>query len=461
METYDVVVAGGGNAGLCAALSARDGGARVLLVERSPLWRRGGNSRHTRDIRYAHSEADEWASTPYPVTDFMADLEAVTAPARADLAELLVNESQTLPDWMEKRGVRWQAQIRGTLHLDTNRFFLGGGKTLINTYYETALREGVEVLYETSVAALDVADGHCDAVHLSQNGSRHVVGARSLIVSSGGLEANASWLAEWWGDAANNFIVRGTPDNDGELLLTLLAQGAKAAGNQLFHAVGVDARSPRSDGGIVTRVDSIPFSVVLNKKGVRFYDEGEDAWPKRYAQWGQLIARQPDQLVYSIFDTQSLDLFVPPLYPPLTGNSLEELFSQVEIDADEASSTIHAFNAAVDDRRPFDPTRPDGRSAPGIEPPRSNWARAIDSPPFFLYPLRPGLTFTYAGVAVDETARVLRHSTKTPFDNVFAAGEVMAGNILTRGYLAGVGLTIGSVFGRIAGKAAAEVSSGS
>lgn len=458
METYDVVVAGGGNAGLCAALSACDAGARVLLVERSPLWRRGGNSRHTRDIRYAHAEADEWASTPYPVADFIADLEAVAAPDRADLAELLAIESQTLPNWMEERGVRWQTQIRGTLHLNTNRFFLGGGKALINAYYETAIQRGVEVVYETSVAALDVTDGHCDAVQLAKNGSRETVGARSLIVSSGGLEANASWLAEWWGDAATNFIVRGTPDNDGELLLTLLAHNAKSAGNQLFHSVGVDARSPRFDGGIVTRVDSIPFSVVLNKKGVRFYDEGEDAWPKRYAQWGQLIARQPDQLVYSIFDSQSLGLFVPPLYPPLTGNSLKELLSQVEVDTDEAVTTIHAFNEAVDDQHTFDPTLPDGRAARGVEPPRTNWARAVDHPPFFLYPLRPGLTFTYAGVAIDEKARVLRRRPSgAAFDNVFAAGEVMAGNVLTRGYLAGVGLTIGSVFGRIAGETAAEV----
>ena len=456
METYDVVVAGGGNAGLCAALSASDAGARVLLVERSPSWRRGGNSRHTRDIRYAHAEGDEWASTPYPVADFIADLAEVAEPRRADLTELMVLESQTLPNWMEGQGVHWQAQIRGTLHLSTNRFFLGGGKALINAYYETASRKGIDVLYETSVEALDLSNGHCDAVHLAQHGSQEIVGVRSLVVSSGGLEANTTWLAEWWGDAASNFIVRGTPDNDGALLLTLLAHGAGAAGSQLFHAVGVDARSPRFDGGIVTRVDSIPFSVVLNKKGVRFYDEGEDAWPKRYAQWGQLIAHQPDQLVYSIFDSQSVGLFVPPLYPPLTGNSLEELLSQVEIDGQEAISTIQAFNAAVDDQQPFDPTLPDGRSAPGIDPPKQNWARAIERPPFYLYPLRPGLTFTYAGVAVDEKARVLR-PTGMAFENIFAAGEVMAGNILTRGYLAGVGLTIGSVFGRIAGQAAAEV----
>ena len=458
MSEYDVIIAGGGNAGLCAALSASDEGANVLLVERSPMWRRGGNSRHTRDLRYAHEEPDVWASAAYPVADFLADLKSVTDPERPDLAELMVLESQTLPAWMEEHGVRWQSPINGTLHLHTNRFFLGGGKTLINSYYDAALRRGVEIRYGTSVHALEISNSHCSAIHLEQDGKRETAEARSVIVTSGGLEANHAWLAETWGDGATNFIVRGTPDNDGSLLLTLLEHGAARTGSDLFHCVGVDARSPRFDGGIVTRVDSIPFGIVVNKNGIRFHDEGEDAWPKCYAQWGQMIAKQPDQIVYSIFDSQSWGLFIPPVYPPFVGDSLEQLLSQLDLDAPEALRTIESFNAAVDDAQSFDPSRPDGRAAPGIEPPRSNWARAIDRPPFFAYPLRPGLTFTYTGVEVDETARVVR-TDGTTFANVFAAGEVMAGNILTRGYLAGVGLTIGSVFGRIAGRQAAEAAS--
>jgi len=195
--------------------------------------------------------------------------------------------------------------------------------------------------------------------------------------------------------------------------------------------------------------------LVVNKAGERFYDEGEDSWPKRYAQWGQLIARQPGQRAYSIFDSQAWGSFIPPAYPPLSAATLPDLVRQLDVDQKTALSTIERFNRGVNTTVPFNSARPDGRGSNGITPPRSNWARAVHLPPFYAFPLAPGLTFTYAGVAVDETARVCREN-GPPFANVFAAGETMAGNILTSVYLACFGLTIGSVFGRIAGREAAR-----
>jgi tricarballylate dehydrogenase len=457
MRGYDVIVAGGGNAGMCAALSASDQGARVLVVERSPQWRRGGNSRHTRDIRYAHTEPDPWAPAAYTPGEFLSDLESVTEEIpRPDLAELMVRSSQDLPDWMERHGVRWQRAMQGTLHLQSNRFFLGGGKAMMNSYYDTARDCDVEVRYDASVVDLELSDdGTCTAARIESGGGREVAPTRAVIVASGGLEANRAWLSKAWGTGAGNFIIRGTPDNDGDLLLHMLDRGAAAAGSELFHCIAVDARSPRFDGGIVTRVDSIPFGIVVNQRGLRFYDEGEDAWPKRYAQWGQLIACQPDQIAYSIIDRRAQGLFIPPMFPPVASDSLEDLVARLGPDVKTTLRTIAEFNEAVDDTHAFDPSRLDGRAAPGLVPARSNWARTIEEPPFLGYPLRPGLTFTYAGIEIDATARVLRRDGGR-FENVFAAGEAMAGNILTNGYLAGVGLTIGSVFGRIAGTEAAH-----
>ena len=451
-----VVVAGGGNAGLCAALSARDRGADVIIVERSPRWRRGGNSRHTRDIRYAHDEADEWAPTPYPADVFLADLASVTnGSSNSELTRTVVERSRDLPRWMEEHGVRWQRQLRGTLHLETNRFFLGGGKAMMNAYYRAARAADIRILYGASVREIELEGARCVSVDVEADGRRDRLLTRALVVASGGLEANYDWLEQKWGTGARNFVVRGTPDNDGELLLKLLEAGAAQVGSDLFHCIAVDARAPKFDGGIVTRVDSVPFSVTVNKTGKRFYDEGEDWWPKRYAMWGQLIARQPDQLAYSIFDRNAHDLFIPSVFPPFAANSLDGLLAQLDIDRDQALRTIREFNAAVDESVPFDPTRKDGRATIGTEPRRTNWARKISSPPFYAFPLAPGVTFTYFGVRVDEQARVAK-SDGSVFENVYAAGEVMAGNILTSGYLAGFGLTIGSVFGRIAGEEAAN-----
>jgi tricarballylate dehydrogenase len=447
VTAFDVVVAGGGNAALCAAIEARRAGASVLLLERTAREWRGGNSKYTRNVRCA--------SDGYPEDEFLADLLAVTGDELdLDLARLAVARSRDVQDWLSAHGVRWQPAFRGTLQLDrTNRFFLGGGKALVNAEYEAARRLGVEVRYDADVVELAVHDGRCDGVVVAHDGARHTVPARAAVVASGGYEANLDWLAEHWGEGARSYRVRGSRWNDGSLLRHLLDAGAHARGNPRgFHAIAVDARSPAFDGGIVTRVDSVPFGIVVNRDAQRFADEGEDLWPKRYATWGRLIALQPGQVAHSIFDARAAGRFIPPLHPPLTAHTVEALAPQLDLDPRSLAGTIAEYNRAV---RPgeHDPGRPDGCRTEGLDPPKSHWALPIDQPPFAAYPLRTGVTFTYLGVAVDREARV------APFENIYAAGEVMAGNVLRQGYLAGFGMTIGTVFGRLAGAAAAAHSS--
>jgi tricarballylate dehydrogenase len=257
-----------------------------------------------------------------------------------------------------------------------------------------------------------------------------------------------------------NFLVRGTPYNDGALLRLLLNNGAGAVGDpRQFHGVAVDARAPKYDGGIATRVDGIPLGMVVNKLGRRFYDEGEDLWPKRYAIWGGLVAQQPDQIAYVVLDARTIHKFIPPMFPPLEAPSLADLARRLDeqfgLDRGQFLHTVEEFNRTASPNTRIQPDTLDGACTRGLHPPKSNWALPIGQPPFYAFPLRPGITFTYMGVAVDEAARILQ-SDGTPFRNLYAAGEIMAGNILTRGYLAGVGMTIGTVFGRIAGTEAGK-----
>jgi tricarballylate dehydrogenase len=450
---HDVVVVGGGNAGLVAAISARERGASVLLLERAPRWLRGGNSRHTRDIRYAHPPGEPYTTgEAYPTEELLEDLLRVAGGAKAPLAELVVNESQTVADWMSAHNVRWQEPLTGTLHLGrTNRFFLGGGKALVNSYYETAERLGVQVQYESPVSDIVIADACATSVTLQD---QTTIEARAVVLTSGGFEANIEWLKRYWGDAADNYVIRGTPHNDGRVLAAMLERGACTAGDPKgFHAVAVDARAPKFDGGIATRLDSVPFGIVLNKHGQRFYNEGEDFWPKRYAIWGRLIAEQPDQIAYSIVDARMLDRFLTSLYRPFQSDSIAGLAVEMGLDASVVEATVRDFNQSIVPGGQYDPARLDNCSTAGLEPPKSHWAEPISTPPFYGYALRPGITFTYLGLAVDERARV--QTALGPLRNVFAAGEIMSGNVLSAGYLGGFGLTIGTTMGRIAGAQAA------
>ena len=454
----DVLVVGGGNAALCAALTAREAGASVMLLESSPKVWRGGNSQHTRNLRCMHDGPQDVLVDAYPEEEFWQDLKKVTGGlTNEQLARMVIRTSSTCRPWMVKHGVRFQPPLSGALHVArTNAFFMGGGKALVNAYYRSAERLGVQIRYETPVDAIELDGSRFVA---ARSGSERFP-ARACVLAAGGFESNREWLREAWGQnergewPTENFLIRGTKFNMGVLLRYMMDAGADIIGDpSQGHCVAIDARAPLYDGGICTRIDCVSLGVVVNREGARFYDEGEDFWPKRYAIWGRLVAMQPGQIAYSITDAKATGRFMPPVFPGTTARTLPELATALGLPQEAFMRTLDAYNAAC---RPgkFDHTELDDCSTEGVTPAKTHWALPIDTPPFAGYPLRPGLTFTYLGLKVDEHASV--HFGGKPSSNLFTAGEMMAGNVLGKGYTAGVGMTIGTVFGLIAGTEAAK-----
>lgn len=454
---YDVLVIGGGNAALCAALMAREAGSRVLLLESAPKEWRGGNSQHTRNLRCMHDEPQDVLVDAYTEEEYWQDLLKVTGGKTDEkLARLVIRASATCRDWMKQHGVRFQPSLSGTLHVArTNAFFMGGGKALINAYYRSAEQLGVEIRYNATVERLELEGSRFVAAYVGNER----IPARTCVVASGGFESNIPWLREAWGQneagewPADNFLIRGTRYNQGVLLKFLLDAGADAIGDPTqSHCVAIDARAPLYDGGICTRIDCVSLGIMVNRDAVRFYDEGEDFWPKRYAIWGRLVAQQPGQIGYSIIDAKSVGRFMPPVFPGEKAHTLPELARALGLNETVFMDTVQQFNQACRVGT-FDHAILDNCHTEGISPPKTHWARPLDTPPFYAYALRPGITFTYLGVKVDATAAV--HFGGQRSRNLFAAGEIMAGNVLGQGYTAGVGMSIGTAFGRIAGLQAA------
>ena len=459
----DVLVIGGGNAALCAALMAAEAGARVTLLEAAPREWRGGNSAHTRNLRCMHDAPQDVLVEAYPEEEFWQDLLKVTGGITNEhLARLTIRASSTCRDWMRQHGVHFQPPLSGALHVArTNAFFMGGGKALVNAYYRSAEKLGVQIRYEAKVERIEVQNGRFVAAHVATPSGSERLTASSCVLAAGGFESNRDWLREAWGQnergewPAENFLIRGTQFNQGVLLKHLLDDhGADRIGDPTqAHMVAIDARAPLYDGGICTRIDCVSLGVVVNREGQRFYDEGEDFWPKRYAIWGRLVAQQPGQIGYSIIDSKAIGRFMPPVFPGVVADSLSELAQKLGLPVETFMQTLNDYNNACREGS-FDHTALDDCHTEGVTPAKTHWARRIDTGPFYGYALKPGVTFTYLGLKTDDTAAVRFGDVPSP--NLFVAGEMMAGNVLGKGYTAGVGMSIGTAFGRIAGTNAAK-----
>jgi len=450
----EVVVIGGGMAALCAALAVRAAGAPVRLLEQAPRALRGGNTRHSRNFRVCHDQPSAYAPDHYLSQEFSRDLAAIAEGAHDPvLVELLARRSAELVPWLAGHGVLYEPLSAGTLPYSRRTvFLLGGGKAAVNALYAAAEGLGVTLCYESEVTDLTLRQGVVERLSVRQGGRAMILSPAAVIAACGGYQANRAWLGETWGAAADNFIVRGMPYAAGTVLRRLLQQGALACGTPgACHLVAIDGRAPAEDSGIVSRIQGLAEGIVVDHQGRRRYDEAADLAATRYARWGQRLAHWPDQRGWLILDAAGQRRVTPSLWPPLTGASLAELAQALELPPLALEQTVEAFNGAIVPGS----LGPEGGRTEGLEPPRARRAWPLSEPPFAAWPIRPGITFTGHGLRVDRQARVL-WGTGQAARNLWAAGMIMAPGLIGTGYLSGTAITIGAVFGRLAGEGAAH-----
>lgn len=487
-KDYDVIVVGGGNAALCAALTAREEGASVLVLERAPMEERGGNSSFTEglmrfvyegveDIRALSPDLspDELASDfgKYTEANFFDDMARVTQNrTNPDLCEILVRQSNATMHWLRKQGVRFLPQFgRQAFKVEGKFTFwggatlaaVGGGRGLVDQLYRAVEEAGIEVRYNAWVRELVRSAQNVSGVSLGVDGAAQEIHCRSVVLACGGFEANAAWRSAHLGPGWDLAKVRGSRYNCGDGLDMALRIGAQPAGHWSgCHAVGWE-RYADEFGSFDTlddyERDSYPFSIMVNGEGKRFLDEGADIRNYTYAKYGRIILQQPGQFAWQIFDSSVTGLLRPEYrarrVTKVKADSIEELADKLDdVNREELIRTIEIFNASVTRGVAFNPNVKDGRRTEGLAIPKSNWAVPLENPPFEAYAVTCGITFTFGGLKTTTDAQV-QDTSGRPIPGLFTAGE-MLGGLFYFNYPGATGLTSGAVFGRIAGRSAAQ-----
>ena len=493
MAEQDVIVVGGGNAALCAALSAREAGAGVTVLERAPIAERGGNSTFTAGaIRVAYRSVDDLVELipdlseeerrttdfgTYTEDQYFDDMARVTQHrADPDLVELLVRRSHPTLKWMRSKGVRFvpiygrqafkvegKFKFWGGLTVEAS----GGGPGLVEALHKAAAREGIEIIYEARALELLADDRGVQGVRVRHQGRTRELRARAVVLACGGFEANAEWRTRYLGPNWDLAKVRGTRFNTGDGLRMALAIGAQPCGNWSgCHAVGWDRNAPEFGDlavGDQFQKHSYPFGIMVNARGERFVDEGADFRNYTYAKYGRAVLEQPGQFAWQIFDAKVAHLLRDEYrirqITKAQADTIEQLAERLE-DVDKAGSlrTVAEFNRAVRQDVPFNPNIKDGRAAAGLKIPKSNWANPIDTPPFLGFAVTCGITFTFGGLRITTDAQVVDVD-GAPIPGLYGAGELVGG-LFYFNYPGGTGLMSGAVFGKIAGASAAGAARG-
>ncbi len=488
-EQFDVIVVGGGNAALCAALSAAESVKKILVLERAPEEESGGNSRFTAGLfRVAYDGVEDlkkvmWDLSPeeiartdfgtYTSDQFLDDMARVTEfRCDPDLTEILVKRSLATVEWMKKKGVRFTAawgrqafniggkfKFWGGLTVEA----VGGGPGLVEGLTQIARKTGIEIRYGARVVSLLADDDGVKGVKVRENGKTKDLFGKAVVLAAGGFQANPEMRARYLGPGWELAKVRGTRFNTGDVLRMALDIGAAPVGNWSgCHAVAWDRNAPEFGDlavGDGFQKHSYPWAVYLNAEGRRFVDEGADFRNYTYAKYGRVILGQPGQYAWQVFDAkvkaQLRDEYRIRQVTKVTANTLEELVEKMELPR-TAVEELRNYNAAVQTEMPFNPNVKDGRGTKNLSINKSNWANTLDTPPFEAYAVTCGITFTFGGLRIDTEAQVMSTDGE-PIPGLYAAGELVGG-IFWFNYPGGTGLTNGAVFGRLAGASAAKES---
>jgi tricarballylate dehydrogenase len=335
------------------------------------------------------------------------------------------------------------------------------GVGLSKTWFETAEKMDIEIRYESGAQRLTQAEsGRVSGVVVRGPNGIETIHAKAVVLACGGFETNPAWRRHYLGDPWDHAKVRGSNFNYGDGLKMALDIGAMPWGHWGgCHATPINAEAP--DYGVQHLTDktnrlSYFLGVMINVEGKRWIDEGADINSFTYAKYGGLILRQSRSLVYQIFDSKVLALLEPrySTSEPLKSDTLEGLVKQLKVDHKQALKTLSEYNAACGRGGPFNPAELDGVHTEGIDPPKTNWAQILDTPPYVAYPVTGGITFTFGGLKVNQHAQVIATDWK-PIPGLYTCGE-MVGGLFHYNYPLGTGLMSGAVFGRIAGKSAAR-----
>lgn len=482
LKKVDVLIIGGGNAALCAAIAAAEHNNSVLVIEKASTEHRGGNSSLTMNFRFPHSGVDELINllnmsenreselqrlqrlyAPYSVDDLYNDFfNSSNYLADKDLIYTISNNALNTIKWLKSYGHSWEIKpniLSGSLPIRIK----GGGQRLVEQHYNIIEKLNVMIAYDCNFKNLLIKDDCIIGAIIEYHHKQININAKTIILACGSFEANAQMRKKYLGDSWEHVAIRGVPYNTGAGIEAASLIGAQQVGDY-SHCHATPQSSDLKNYMLPAEFKesqansryAFNYGISVNLNGQRFFDEGAALPNFLYAKIGELIIAQHQQIAFQIFDANTVK-YLPRTYFEtdnyVQANSISELSKLMGVNQQMFTDTITLYNQHTDAKK-INLSRLDGISTFNLALPKSNWALAIHKPPFFGFPVKTGVTFTYGGLKINTKAQVIKNN-GLPFANLFACGEIVGG-IFWGNYAGGSGLMSGAVFGRIAGTNAAN-----